>query len=168
MPACCACTCRYCGKCGFYKSRQIPSLLQSGNANCCGHAEWVCMYASCCGHAEWVCTMLWSCRVGLRHAADMQSGFALSCVHAEWVCNMLWSCKVGLQHAADVQSGGATCCNMLEVDHTINITHYWGWPEPYIYIYIRCIYGIIGRGITNLIYTVIYSVYIYGYGQPYT
>ena len=29
-------------------------------------------------------------------------------------------------------------------------------------IYIRCIYGIFGRGITK------YTVYIYGFGQPYT
>jgi hypothetical protein len=31
--------------------------------------------------------------------------------------------------------------------------------------YIQCRYGIFGRKIT--IYTVIYGVYIYGYGQPY-
>jgi hypothetical protein len=31
-----------------------------------------------------------------------------------------------------------------------------GWPEPYIYI--RCIYGVVGRAITE--YTVIYGVYI--------
>jgi hypothetical protein len=32
--------------------------------------------------------------------------------------------------------------------------HSWGLPEPYIYI--RCIYGIIGREITK--YTVVYGV----------
>jgi len=31
-------------------------------------------------------------------------------------------------------------------------------------IYIWCIYGILGREITN--YTVVYGVYIYGSGQP--
>ena len=33
-------------------------------------------------------------------------------------------------------------------------------------IHIRCMYGIFGREITK--YTVIYGVYIYGSGQPYT
>ena len=35
-------------------------------------------------------------------------------------------------------------CNMLQ-----------GWPEPYIYRYIQCIYGIFGKEIT--MYTVIYG-----------
>jgi hypothetical protein len=34
----------------------------------------------------------------------------------------------------------------------------WGWPEPYIFRYVRCIYGVFGREIT--IHTVIYRVYI--------
>jgi len=34
------------------------------------------------------------------------------------------------------------------------------------HIYIRCVYGIFGREFT--IYTVIYGVYIYNSGQPYT
>jgi hypothetical protein len=33
--------------------------------------------------------------------------------------------------------------------------HKYGWPDPYIVRYLRCIYGIFGREIT--IHTVIYS-----------
>ena len=39
-----------------------------------------------------------------------------------------------------------------------------GGPEPYIYTYIRCTYGILSKEIT--IHTDIYNVYIYGSGQP--
>jgi len=42
--------------------------------------------------------------------------------------------------------------------------HVQGWPEPYIYWCIQCIYGIFGREIT--IHTVIHGVCIYGSGQP--
>ena len=34
----------------------------------------------------------------------------------------------------------------------------YGWPEPYIYTHIRCMYGIFCRNVTK--YTVIYGVYI--------
>jgi len=37
-------------------------------------------------------------------------------------------------------------------------TNMWGWPEPYIYTYIRCIYDIFSREIT--IHTIIYGVHI--------
>jgi len=38
------------------------------------------------------------------------------------------------------------------------IVHVLGWPEPYIYMYVRCIYGILSRLIT--IHTVTYGVHI--------
>ena len=34
----------------------------------------------------------------------------------------------------------------------------WGWPEPHIHTYIRCMYGIVSRGFT--VHTVIYGVHI--------
>jgi len=46
-----------------------------------------------------------------------------------------------------------------------NCPHYQGWPEPFIDMYIRCIYGILSREAT--IQTVKYGV-IYGSGQPFS
>ena len=62
------------------------------------------------------------------------------------------------------------CAFVLRPAHyRSQMTHLWnknvrtsqmsqGWPEPYIFRYIRCIYGIFGREIT--IHAIVYVVYI--------
>ena len=54
------------------------------------------------------------------------------------------------------QAGLHSCGNQTElVSYFVYIL---GWPEPYIYTYIRCTYGIFSREIT--VHTVIYGAYI--------
>ena len=48
--------------------------------------------------------------------------------------------------------------------HTHTHTYAQGWPEPYIYRYIRCTYGILAK---KSPYIRSYTVQIYGSGQPY-
>ena len=48
---------------------------------------------------------------------------------------------------------------LVELVRSICYLYIQGWPEPYIYIYIRCTYGIFGLEITK------YTVYIYVYIQ---
>jgi hypothetical protein len=54
---------------------------------------------------------------------------------------------------------GTNITGHLLATQTLHVYYTQGWPEPYIYIYLRCIHGMLSRKIT--IHTVIYGVHIW-------